>query len=151
MNEKSSLAAMEPMFRAVITGGGVFTLQPRGNSMRPTIVPGRDTVSIVALSGRALLYDILFYKRPDGQFVLHRVAAVEEDSYTLCGDYQVDFEYGVKEDWIIGVVSEILTPKGRLTRGDRAFVAAARRRVRNRPFRVLRHRAAALYHKIIGK
>ena len=137
MNEKSSLAAMEPMFRAVITGGGVFTLKPHGTSMRPTIVPGRDTVSIVAPEGRASFYDILFYKRPDGQFVLHRVVAVEADSYTLCGDFQVDLEYGVKDEWVIGVVSEIVTPARTLTRGDRAFVAAAKKRIRNRPLRII--------------
>ena len=114
MTEKYELAAMEPTFRAIIEGGGVFTLMPRGCSMLPTIVPGRDRVSIVALEGRAQKYDILFYKRPDGKFVLHRVTAVLEDSYTLCGDYQVDLETGVREDWIIGVVSEIKTPGGTL-------------------------------------
>ena len=137
MSEKGELAAMEPMFRAIIEGGGVFTLKPRGSSMRPTIVPGRDSVSIVALNGRAKKYDILFYKRPDGQFVLHRVAAVLADSYTLCGDYQVDLETGVKEDWIIGVVTEIHTPKCTLTRGTRPFLAAAKKRAFNRPLRVL--------------
>ncbi|MBQ8858681.1 MAG: S24/S26 family peptidase [Clostridia bacterium] len=137
MSEKSELATMEPMFRAIIEGGGVFTLKPRGSSMRPTIVPGRDSVSIVALDGRAEKYDILFYKRPDGQFVLHRVAAVEEDGYTLCGDHQVDLEKGVREDWIIGVVSEIKTPKGTLARGSRSFLAAAKKRAFNRPLRVL--------------
>lgn len=147
VNEKASLPAMEPMFRAVIAGGGVFTLKPHGNSMRPTIVPGRDTVSIVALEGRARLYDILFYKRPDGQFVLHRVVAVETDSYTLCGDYQVDFEYDVKDEWVIGVVSEIITPNRTLVRGGRAFVAAAKKRIRNRPLRIVWRCIRNLFHK----
>lgn len=137
VSEKHELATMEPMFRAIIEGGGVFTLKPRGSSMRPTIIPGRDSVSIVALKGRAQKYDILFYKRPDGQFVLHRVAAVLPDSYTLCGDHQVDLETGVKEDWVIGVVSEIHTPRRTLTRGSRAFLAAAKKREFNRPLRVI--------------
>ncbi len=151
MYDKNSLAAGEPMFRAVIEGGGVFTLKPQGNSMRPTIIPGRDSVSIVALSGRAERFDVLFYKRPSGQFVLHRVVEVKADSYTLCGDNQVDYEYGVKEDWVIGVVSEIITPKATLVRGTKEFLAPARRRLHSRPFRLLYNRLAVLYHKIIGK
>ncbi len=140
----NSLSESEPVFRAVLEGGGVFTLQPRGNSMLPTIRPGRDTVHIVRLEGRANLYDILFYQRPDGRFVLHRVIRVEADSYTLCGDCQVEPEEGVTQDRVIGVVASIQRPDGTLVRGTRAFAVAGRRRLRSLPFRRLRSRIGRL-------
>lgn len=147
MNDKSGLSQMEPIFRAILDGGGVFTLHPRGDSMRPTIVPGRDSVSIVKWDGRAELYDILFYKRPDGQFVLHRVLGIEKDGFTMCGDNQILLESGVKEEQIIGTVTEICRPDGTLTRGTSAFVRPGRRRARNRPLRVVYSKLRRLFGK----
>lgn len=147
MNDKSSLSQMEPIFRAILDGGGVFTLRPRGDSMRPTILPGRDSVSIVKWDGEAELYDILFYKRPDGQFVLHRVLGIEKDSFTMCGDNQVVLEKGVKPNQIIGIVTEICRPSGALARGTRAFVQPGRRRARNRPLRVVYSKVRRLFGK----
>ncbi len=151
MEVEHTLAESEDVFRAVIAGGGTFTLYPRGDSMRPTIVPGRDRVSIVHLEGRAALHDVLFYKRPNGKFVIHRVIAVGEQDYTLCGDNQVQKERGVQDDWIIGVVTEIHRPDGVLVRGTPAFERAARRRRLSRPLRWVRRRASLLYHRLRGK
>ena len=150
MGRESDLARSEPIIRAMIEGGGTFTLRPQGNSMRPTSVPGRDTVSIVRLNGRAKKHDILFYKRPDGQFVLHSVTRVRREDYVLCGDHQAVTEKGVRDEWIIGVVDRIVLPTGTLTRGSRAFLAHGRRRAMSRPFRYLYYRAAVLYHHLCG-
>lgn len=151
MQENSSLRDAEPMFRAVIASGGVFTLRPRGTSMLPTIVPGRDDVSIVRLEGRAELYDILFYQRADGHFILHRVLKVCPDSYTLCGDAQIALEPGVTDSMIIGVVQSIHRPDGDLVRGTPEFLAAARRRARANPLRLLRYRLAVIWHRMRGR
>lgn len=140
MSSSGSLKDSEPIFRAVLESGGTFTLKPRGNSMRPTIIPGRDGVSIVRLEGEAQLYDILLYKRQDGSFVLHRVAAVEKDgTFTMCGDYQVILERGIRREDVVGVVTAIHRPQGDLVRGTREFLAPARRRARNRPLRCVRY------------
>lgn len=137
MNEKASLSEMEPVIRAILDGGGVFTLRPRGDSMRPTVVPGRDSVSVVKWEGEASLYDILLYKRADGSFVLHRVLGIEEGGFVMCGDNQVVLEKGVVPEQIVGVVSEILRPQDKLVRGTPPFLAAGRRRAKNRPLRVV--------------
>ncbi|MBQ8174588.1 MAG: S24/S26 family peptidase [Clostridia bacterium] len=137
MKEKASLAAMEPVFRAILDGGGVFTLRPRGDSMRPTIVPGRDSVSIVKWDGQVSLYDILFYKRADGNFVLHRVLGIDKDGFTMCGDNQVVLEHGVQVEQVIGIVTEIIRPQGTLARGTRDFVSPGLRRAKNRPLRII--------------
>ena len=137
MNEKASLSELEPIFTAIIEGGGVFTLAPRGDSMRPTILPGRDRVSIVKWDGDLKPYDILFYKRADGSFVLHRLLRIEWNCFTMCGDNQTVLERGVKREQIVGVVSEIIRPGKTLLRGTPAFQRAGRRRVHNRPLRVV--------------
>ena len=149
MSEQGSLKDIEPIFRAVLEGGGTFTLKPRGNSMRPTIIPGRDSVSLVRPDGEASLYDILLYQRQDGSFVLHRVAAVEKDgTYTMCGDYQVILERGIRREDVIGVVQVIHRPQGDLVRGTREFLAPAVRRARNRPLRCIRYYGGRLWHRL---
>jgi len=56
-------------------------------------------------------YDIPFYRRRDGQFVLHRIVKTGQ-TYTCIGDNQFQLEPGVQYDQMIGVVTAF-------TRGDR--------------------------------
>lgn len=147
-----SMKEAEPIFRAVLESGGTFRLMPRGNSMRPTIIPGRDGVSLVRLEGQASVYDILLYQRADGSFILHRVAAVAPDgSYTMCGDHQVVLERGVRQEDVVGVVTAIHRPQGDLLRGTEAFLAPARRRARNRPLRCVRYYMGLCFQRLFGK
>lgn len=150
--EETTLAASEELIRALLDGGEVFSFQPHGTSMLPTIRPGRDSVSIRRLDGRAALYDILLYKRPSGKFVLHRVIAVGEGDYTLCGDNRVEIERGVKDDWIIGVLTAVHYPGGKtLLRGTKAFEKAGRRAMRRYPMRRLRNGLSLLRRRLLGK
>lgn len=147
-----SMKEAEPIFRAVLESGGTFRLMPRGNSMRPTIIPGRDGVSLVRLEGQASVYDILLYQRADGSFVLHRVAAIASDgSYTMCGDHQVVLEKGVRQEDVVGVVTAIHRPQGDLLRGTEAFLTPARRRARNRPLRCVRYYMGLCFQRLFGK
>lgn len=151
-NRAGSMKEAEPIFRAVLESGGTFRLMPRGNSMRPTIIPGRDGVSLVRLEGQASVYDILLYQRADGSFVLHRVAAIAQDgSYTMCGDHQVVLEKGVRQEDVVGVVTAIHRPQGDLLRGTKAFLAPARKRARNRPLRRVRYYMGLAWHKLFGR
>ena len=150
--EEITLAASEELIRAVLSAGEPFSFKPHGTSMLPTIRAGRDSVSIVRLDGRAALYDILLYKRPSGKFVLHRVIAVGEEEYTLCGDNRVEIEHGVRDGQIIGVLSTVHYPNGKtLLRGTKAFLRAGRRAARLYPLRAARWRLSRIFHKLIGK
>ena len=64
-------------------------------------------------------HDIAFYKRLDGQFVLHRVMKIKKDgTYVMCGDNQFAFEEGIVPAQIIGYVSDIY-------RGEKKFSVRA--------------------------
>lgn len=85
--------------------GGSFVLTVTGNSMRPTLVPGRDQVCLV--SARSVKPgDIVFFRRPTGEYILHRVLRKKEDRYTVNGDSQVWTEE-IPCSAVIGVVSRI--------------------------------------------
>ena len=76
------LADYAGTIREVMDSGGEFTLYPRGTSMLPLIVQGRDSVTLVKAE-EFRTGDIAFYQRENGQYVLHRVIAADGETYTV--------------------------------------------------------------------
>ena len=103
----------------ILASGGEFKMYPRGISMLPLIKQDSDSVVLVGAEGAVLeKHDIAFYRRDNGQFVLHRIMSCEEDgTYTMCGDNQTYLERGVRADQIIAKVSK-LYKKEKLFRFD---------------------------------
>ena len=108
-NEEFSLQEAIPVIDEVLSGGGEFRMYPKGISMLPLIVQGRDSVVLMRNTETpAKKNDIVFYRRKNGQFVLHRVMKIEKNgSYTMCGDNQTVLEKGVEKEQIIGYVSRL--------------------------------------------
>lgn len=108
--KKISLQEIYPVIQEKIENGGTVGLPITGTSMLPLLVWGRDTVELIKCENPQK-YDIIFYRRDDGHFVLHRIVGKDETGFILCGDNQVNKEYGINEKHIIGVVKSI-TRKG---------------------------------------
>ncbi len=96
----------------VLESGGEFTLFPRGTSMLPLIAEGRDSVTLIK-SESLSVGDIAFYRRADGSFVLHRIVAEKDGTFVMCGDNQLEKEYGILPAQVIGKAV-------RVTRGGKA-------------------------------
>lgn len=101
------LSDYEELIREVLASGGEFRLYPHGTSMLPLIRQGKDSVALRALDRPPRKFDILFYQRSDGSYILHRVKEVTSASLTLWGDNQIMLEPGVTEDQIIGYSARI--------------------------------------------
>ncbi len=93
----------------ILSGGGEFRMYPKGTSMLPLIVQGRDSVVLGRRKGIPVQkHDIAFYRRKNGQFVLHRVMKVTKDGrYVMCGDNQTALEKGIEAEQIIACVDRI--------------------------------------------
>lgn len=100
MREQMELAALMPTIREVMDAGGAFRLYPRGKSMLPLLVEGEDSIELGAAEPYAV-GDVLLYRRENGQFVLHRLIAVQKDGLVFCGDHQRDLEYGVPKSAVL--------------------------------------------------
>lgn len=112
MNKKKiSLDEIYPVIKEKIDNGGTVQLPITGTSMNPLLYWGRDSVELVKCDNPKK-YDIIFYRRDNGQFVLHRIVGKDEKGFILCGDNQVKKEYGITESHIIAVVKSI-TRKGK--------------------------------------
>lgn len=101
------LEEMEPVMRKVLAEGGTFSFYPRGTSMNPFLVQGRDCVVLAPLPERLKKGDAVLYKRKDGAFVLHRIVKIKNENYTMRGDNQFINEPGIRKNQMIGVVQEI--------------------------------------------
>ena len=93
MSNNYSYKDLEPAIREKLASGGRIRIMPNGTSMLPMIRQGLDEVELASPNGRLKKYDIAFYKRANGQFVLHRIIKVRKNDYVLCGDNQTDPEY----------------------------------------------------------
>ena len=79
---------------------------PVGESMRPMLRVGRDTVALSKIAGPLKPGDVALYERPNGALVLHRVMAVRPEGYAFLGDAQpmAALETGVTEARLLGVM-----------------------------------------------
>ncbi len=110
-NREINLTDAIAVIEEVLEGGGEFRLYPKGTSMLPLLRQGKDSVVLSKRPDSATplkKHDIAFYRRKNGQFVLHRVMKTCRDgSFTMCGDNQTVPETGILPDQIIGYVCRI--------------------------------------------
>ena len=93
-----------PVFCDCIKKGQSVRFSPKGVSMLPFIREGKDSVVISPISEKLEKYDVVLYKRDNGQYVLHRITEIG-DSYTLMGDNQFVKETGILPEQIIAVMT----------------------------------------------
>ncbi len=123
-----------------------FSFMPNGISMLPTIVGGRDPVTIKKPDGQLQKYDIILYRRKSGQFVLHRIIGVSEKGYILCGDNECRPEKYIQHETVIGVVEAYKQDGNVVITGSKKFLKDAKKRTRTRAFR---HLLLGIRNKII--
>ena len=85
---------------------GSLTYTNVGISMLPLLREGKDMFIVAKkTSGRCKAGDVVLYRRPPDQYVLHRIIEVRPDGYVILGDNCINKEYGIKDADIIGVMT----------------------------------------------
>ena len=93
-----------------------------GDSMMPLLRQHRDLLVVEKKpDGPCKKYDAVLYKRPNGQYVLHRIVGIREDGYVLCGDNRWRREYGVQDSWILGVLTAVVRDGKELSVNGRGY------------------------------
>ncbi len=90
-------------YRAELEKNSAIAFVPSGNSMWPIIKNRAQSVIVERKNARLEKYDVALYERKNGDFVLHRVMAVKDGGYTVCGDSQYTLEW-VSEERVFGVM-----------------------------------------------
>ena len=134
-----------PLLLEKLNEGYEVTFSPRGTSMLPFLREGRDTVTLASKNRKLKKYDVAFYQRKNGQYVLHRVIKVGK-TYTFIGDNQFVREKGIEAEQIIAICSSVLRKGKRITASSFAWRAHAVFLHCSRP---LRRVVAAVRRRII--
>ena len=97
-----------PVILEKMQEGASYQFTAFGNSMKPYIKGGIDCVTLSPIVCDIKKNDIVFYRREDGSFVLHRIIKVLPDhTYLLCGDNQFNLEPGITREQIFSILSNI--------------------------------------------
>lgn len=100
---------MSSTYEEELNRHGSFIFTNVGISMMPLLRQHKDLFKIEKKTDkRGRKYDVVLIKRASGQYVLHRILKVRDKDYVLCGDNQFHREYGVTEDQILGVMTEVI-------------------------------------------
>lgn len=96
-------------YEAYLAEHGSLTYRIKGVSMQPMLRQGRDLFTVTAKgTQRCRKYDVVLYRRPPEQYVLHRIIQVRENDYVILGDNCVNKEYGIRDEDILGVMTSFI-------------------------------------------
>lgn len=133
---------------------GKFVSTTSGFSMYPLLYDRRDTIIILPKNGRLKKYDVPLYRRGDA-YVLHRIVKVLPDSYVICGDNCECYEYGIRDEDIIGYLAAFYRKDKYCTVDNRVYRFYSFVMVHTHHIRVFYKRArrfaAKIYRKIFPK
>ncbi len=132
--KKIAIQELYPIIKEQLDNGGTVELPITGTSMLPLLVQGRDSVRL-APAEKVKINDIIFYRRDNGAFVLHRIIDIDSKGYVLCGDNQWVKEYGITDGNIIGVVVAITRDGKVFSVDDKKYVKYCKRWLKLFPFR----------------
>lgn len=113
--EKIEFSAVDfvPVLQEILEQGDSVCLNVTGTSMSPTLRNRIDSVELVSCKKYfPKKYDILFFQRDDGTYVLHRMLKVDSAGrFVMNGDGQ-NWREMIRQDQVIAVVRQICR-KGR--------------------------------------
>lgn len=137
-----------PLLLETLAEGRCVRFQPRGTSMLPLLRQGADAVELSPPPKKLKKYDIPFYARKNGQYVLHRIVKAGEH-YTCVGDNQFDLEYPVSHSQVIAVVTAVYRNGRRIEVTSSAYRAYCVFWHYTRPLRHLYRRTRAAVGSIV--
>ena len=122
-------------YEEVLKKNGTLVFTPGGTSMMPLLKHHENPVVLMPVEGRLKKGDVPFYKRENGQYVLHRILKVKRNSYVTCGDNRYFTESGVTDDQIIGVLECVIRDGERIAPSDPEYIRELEKKHSGRLFK----------------
>ena len=95
------------MLRELTESGKEVSMLIAGNSMSPFLIHERDSICFKRPDRTLRRGDMVFYQRPGGQYVMHRIYKVSAEGYYIVGDAQQDIEGPVKREQIFALITRV--------------------------------------------
>ncbi len=97
---KPSIRDIAPLIETAVSSGKEAKLTVTGYSMYPIFRSERDNVVLTA-PNCLKKYDVVLYRRANGEYVLHRIIKISGDTLTIAGDNELVKEYPVYSSQVI--------------------------------------------------
>ncbi len=131
---------------------GQYVSTSHGISMYPMLRNSRDMIVVKPVTRRLKKYEVPLYKRDiDGAYVLHRVIDVGKDSYTIRGDNCYQKEYNIRDDQILGVLTEFYRGKLHVDCKSRGFLIYSRIAVLVHPVQMFFKKTKYIAYRVLSK
>lgn len=102
----NSVTRAQLSIESYLSENGTLTYTHKGRSMLPLLREGKDLFTLRRKGPeRCRVGDVVLYKRPPNHYVLHRVMRVLDGGYVILGDNCTEYEYGITDNDIIGVMT----------------------------------------------
>jgi hypothetical protein len=124
-------------YKTQIEKNGVIAFVPGGNSMWPMLKHRKQSVIVQKKDGRLKKFDVGFYQRDNGAFVLHRVMQVVDGGYVMCGDSQFTLEK-VKEENVFGIMTGFYEGETLVEVTDKKYIKKVQSYYKNKTLRKIR-------------
>lgn len=95
------------MLRKLTEEGNEVSMMVSGNSMTPFLVHHRDYIKFKKPEGDLHRGDMVFYRRKNGQYIMHRVWKCGPDGYYIIGDNQTDIEGPIAREQIFALITMV--------------------------------------------
>lgn len=93
--------------RELVREGHDVNLIISGSSMAPFLIHHRDTIIFGPVDRPLQRGDMVFYERPSGQFVMHRIRKVGREGLYLIGDAQTETEGPLPPDYVFAIIKQV--------------------------------------------
>ena len=94
------------MLRELVREGREVSMLITGSSMTPFLFHQKDTICFRTPDRALRRGDMVFYERPDGSFVMHRIYKVKPEGFYIVGDAQQEIEGPVAREQIFAIVTK---------------------------------------------
>lgn len=100
--------AYMPVLRELLAQGQSVSLTVTGESMSPFLRHGRDHIRLAAVAAPPQRGDMVFFRRRNGQYIMHRVLRrLPDGNYAIIGDGQQQVEAPIAPEQIFAVVTQV--------------------------------------------
>ena len=137
-------------YKTEIDKSGVIGFVPGGISMWPILKHRGQSVVVKKKTEKLKRFDVAFYQRAGGTFVLHRVIEPTKDGYVMCGDSQLTYEM-VKEDQVFGVMEGYYVGKNYVLCTDSKYLRKVEKWYKHKRTRKFKLKIFYFLHRVKNK
>ena len=106
------------MLKDLVEEGNQVSLLISGSSMAPFLIHHRDTAYFKKPDRALKEGDIVFYRRANGRYVMHRIRWIRKEGYYMIGDGQTQTEGPLKREQIFGLITAVKRKDKLMRPGD---------------------------------